>query len=242
MAVVSSSNKEWQDGKGNSQDGALFSPTPGDIEVYPSGNFVNLMKPDPDTILLDDIAHHLSMCVRYAGGISRFYSVAEHCCLVYDLIPFVVDAAKEPNRFVELQKAALLHDAAEAYTGDMTAPLKWSLRVVEPDWSYVDRSNFDKIADRLDDVIGRKFDVDPAMFSDQTLKLCDLWAMKMEAERLTKSRGAHWRWPGDLPYGGRAPSFDDGLRPVEFVGGMRPEYAKRRWCYRAGHFWAGELV
>jgi len=59
-----------------------------------------------------DIAHALSLICRYGGHTARFYSVAEHCVLMsYAVSP-------------ENALAALLHDATEAYVGDMVRPLK----------------------------------------------------------------------------------------------------------------------
>jgi hypothetical protein len=59
-----------------------------------------------------DIAHALSLLCRYGGHVSRFYSVAEHCVLMsYAVAP-------------EHALWALLHDATEAYMGDMIRPLK----------------------------------------------------------------------------------------------------------------------
>jgi 5'-deoxynucleotidase YfbR-like HD superfamily hydrolase len=54
----------------------------------------------------------LSNICRYGGHSDRFYSVAEHCCLLYDN----VNAYYKP--------LALLHDAAEAYIGDIPRPVK----------------------------------------------------------------------------------------------------------------------
>jgi uncharacterized protein len=223
----------------NSEDGALFSPVPESIEVYPSGSFVNLLDPDPDTIHLLDIAHHLSMCCRYAGGVKKFYSVAEHVVLVHDLIPYVVDPARHPNHCVELQRAALLHDAAEAYTGDNTAPLKFSMRVLTAQTAANVRTHsaFDVIADRLDAEIARKFGIDAGLFGDPTLKLVDLWAMRLEAERLTHTGGSHWRWPGDLPYGGKLPESIGTGWPGSPLFGLRPEFAAKRFEHRAAHYW-----
>ncbi|MDF1603372.1 hypothetical protein [Nocardioides sp. YIM 152315] len=70
------------------------------------------LDPRPDEIDTRDIAHALSMICRYGGHASRFYSVAEHCVLM--------------SRAVAPEHAlwALLHDATEAYVGDMVRPLK----------------------------------------------------------------------------------------------------------------------
>jgi hypothetical protein len=68
-------------------------------------------------IALGDIAHHLSMINRFTGATIRPYSVAEHSLLCADL-------AKRSGAGVYLQMAALMHDAHEAYTTDMSSPAK----------------------------------------------------------------------------------------------------------------------
>lgn len=68
--------------------------------------------PEPGDIDIADIARALSHICRYGGHVRRFYSVAEHCCHV---------AAVAPDEF---KLDALLHDAAEAYLGDIPRPIK----------------------------------------------------------------------------------------------------------------------
>ena len=77
-----------------------------------SGRKVNLLAPMADDIDLGDITHALAMQCRYNGNIPNFLSVAEHSILVASLVP------------AELRLAALLHDAAETYIGDIVRPLK----------------------------------------------------------------------------------------------------------------------
>jgi uncharacterized protein len=77
-----------------------------------SGRYVNLLKPDPVSISITDIAHALSQINRFGGHTRRFYSVAQHCVLTSRLVP------------LQYRLHALLHDAAEAYFGDMVQPLK----------------------------------------------------------------------------------------------------------------------
>jgi hypothetical protein len=61
---------------------------------------------------INDIAHGLAYTCRWGGQSDKFYSVAEHSVLV--------------SRYVDAQHRfpALMHDAAEAYIGDIPRPLK----------------------------------------------------------------------------------------------------------------------
>lgn len=71
--------------------------------------------PRAEDVHLIDIAQGLSNCCRYAGQCNRFYSVAEHSILVSRVVP------------EEYALQGLMHDAPEAFLGDVTRPLKRSL-------------------------------------------------------------------------------------------------------------------
>ena len=98
-----------------------------------TGKLVDAEHPTPDMVDIQDIAHALSMTCRYGGHCREFYSVAEHSVHVEELgfkllIPELqlrhsqsTDIIKE---LAELRLAFLLHDAAEAYTGDIISPVK----------------------------------------------------------------------------------------------------------------------
>lgn len=81
--------------------------------VTASGLVIDLFNPDPEKIILSDIAHGLAYTCRWNGATKSYYSVAEHCCRMCDL-------ADTPERKV----TALFHDAEEAYWGDIIKPLK----------------------------------------------------------------------------------------------------------------------
>jgi hypothetical protein len=66
---------------------------------------------------VEDVAHALSQICRYNGQCSRFYSVAEHCLLVEQVVSSYTDD-------VDARRWALVHDAAEAYLCDLPAPIK----------------------------------------------------------------------------------------------------------------------
>lgn len=83
-----------------------------------TGRKVHLWDPQPDQICLEDIAGALSRICRFGGMISRHYSVAQHSVLVSHLCP------------PDLAQIGLLHDATEAYLGDVIGPLKRQLGLV----------------------------------------------------------------------------------------------------------------
>jgi len=85
-----------------------------------SGMQFAFMNPEPYMIRLEDIALALSRTCRYGGHTKRFYSVAEHCCLMSD---FVLHTGGEPLAAF----TALHHDDAEAYIGDLPRPAKQNM-------------------------------------------------------------------------------------------------------------------
>lgn len=89
------------------------------VRTY-TGQHVCLAKPDPSTISLEDIAHHLSMECRWGGATSRHYSVAEHSIWVARFARELVS----PEMREAATVAALLHDAHEAYAKDIPTPMK----------------------------------------------------------------------------------------------------------------------
>lgn len=70
------------------------------------------LDPRPEEVCIRDIAHHLAHICRFNGACRVHYSVAQHSVMVADLLPD------------ELKLWGLLHDATEAYVGDMVRPLK----------------------------------------------------------------------------------------------------------------------
>ena len=81
------------------------------IQTYTGRKFV-LTDPRPEDVCIEDIAHSLSLQCRFNGHCIDHYSVAEHSHRVSGIVP------------PEHALAGLLHDAAEAYIGDMVKPLK----------------------------------------------------------------------------------------------------------------------
>jgi uncharacterized protein len=86
-----------------------------------TGRKVDVQEPDPSMVDIEDIAHALSLVCRFGGHCRDFYSVAEHSLLVEREA-----RSRRPSiRLVpQFQLACLLHDAAEAYIGDIVTPVK----------------------------------------------------------------------------------------------------------------------
>jgi hypothetical protein len=102
------------------------------LQTY-TGRAFPILTPTVEDVDPRDIAHALSMICRYGGHASRFYSVAEHCLLI--------------SEAVSPENAAwgLLHDAGEAYLGDVITPLKRLL----PDYKVIEHRLQDVICDRF---------------------------------------------------------------------------------------------
>jgi hypothetical protein len=92
-------------------------PAPGPYLQTVSGRWVNPFDPDPEQIDAGDIARALANQCRFGGHCRVFYSVAQHSVIVSELV-------ERRGGDAEDVFAALMHDASEAYLGDMPHPLK----------------------------------------------------------------------------------------------------------------------
>lgn len=107
------------------------------------------LDPRPEEIDPVDIAHALSLICRYGGHTTRFYSVAEHCVHLSYAVP------------AEHALWALLHDATEAYVGDMVRPLKHHM----PEYRAAE--------DQVAIAVAKRFGLDPMWIDSAVVKDAD---------------------------------------------------------------------
>jgi len=138
-----------------------------------SGIAFDLLNPQPEMILIDDIAHSLALINRFNGAAIFPYSVAQHSLYVAGLLP------------PKLKLHGLLHDAAEAYVGDMVSPLK----KIMPEYKEVEA----KISKVVADVFGLSYPA-PA-----EVKKADLAVLSAEREQVLNPSYGPWYKDFPLP-------------------------------------------
>jgi hypothetical protein len=131
-----------------------------------SGGYIEPCNADPDDIFISDIAHALALANRWSGntqyleqtpamllqsiepGDPFFYSVAQHSCIVHDIVV---------RRFGSVAAFyALMHDASEAYLVDIPRPIKPELTNYYEIEARLMKVILDKFAITLDDQIKKQ--------------------------------------------------------------------------------------
>lgn len=127
-----------------------------------NGVAFDLLHPRADMVRTGDVAHHLAQINRFVGALERPYSVAQHSLLVFTLL------SEAGHRDPRVLLQGLVHDAAEAYVGDVSAPLKRLL----PDYRRVEARVWAACAGHF----GVSAELDPAVkAADWTACCLEAW-------------------------------------------------------------------
>jgi len=133
-----------------------------------------LSRPDPGLVRLKDIAYALSRICRFTGHCRRFYSVGQHSIVVAGWL-------KANGYPPHVQMAGLLHDAAEAYVGDLSTAVKGLI------------SGYKEIEEGVLYAIFQALNLDwPTREVWSAVKTADLAVLAVEAEHLMPSKGSWW--------------------------------------------------
>ena len=135
---------------------------------------------------IEDIAHSLSNLCRHNGHINGFYSVSQHCMRVSTKLA-------ELGFNNKIQLCGLLHDASEAYLGDLAAPIKHYLH------------DYNKLEKIYQDVIFRRFDIESEWHKYHTeIKKVDKNIYYEELEYFQTLRAESRKNINNTPYNNKA--------------------------------------
>ena len=159
-----------------------------------NGEYFDFTEPDTAKYGIFEVAYALSNICRYTGHTLDFYSVAQHSVLVSYLVP----------EMYALE--GLLHDAHEAFVGDMSAPLKSLL------------PGYRDLEDTVQAAVRRRFGVPEA--DNPYVKQADLKALATEKRDLMKTGTSPVAWEileGIDPYEGPITPQDPSEALISFI-------------------------
>lgn len=127
------------------------------IRLHSGGKF-HFLNPRINEINIEDIVWNLSHICRFTGATKKFYCVAQHSCIVHDILPD------------ELKPEGLLHDATESTMSDLNSVVKSLLPA------------YKKMEVRVEKIFAEKFNLDFPY--DPRVKEADLIALATEKRDL----------------------------------------------------------
>lgn len=158
------------------------------IEIY-GGRKFHFARPSMGEIAVEAVAHSLSQLCRYNGHTKRFYSVAEHACLLSDWVMY------QPWATARDGLTALHHDDAEHIIGDLPRPIKATM----PEFKAAEKI--------LDEVIAEKFGteyplpewlhaIDNRIIKDERLAVMKPSGFDWGTDQLVSLGVPFWHWTG----------------------------------------------
>lgn len=146
--------------KSDEKSRVIYGPT----ILLSNGEYFDFLDPGASKWGDHELGTALGKVCRFAGHCDGFYSVAEHSLHVASLVP------------PAFRLAALLHDAHEAFTGDITYPLKRLLGDI-----------IKSIEARIDAVIAQRFGLGTEATNDPIIKRADRWMLWIEQRALMRN-------------------------------------------------------
>ena len=142
------------------------------IQTYTGKKFW-LLDPRPEDICIEDIGHALSLICRFGGHCRSFYCVAQHSL-------YCSEQSDEEHAF-----QLLMHDATEAYCGDIVRPFKPFL------------TNYNDIEENILLCIRKKFKFD---YDHKYVKIIDNRMLATEVRDIIPSEVANTFHIVEKPY------------------------------------------
>lgn len=150
------------------------------IQTHSTRTF-RLDRPSPLDVDIHDIAHSLALQNRFNGHTIVPYSVAQHCVLVSRIVEQRAGEYPAPEIPINEPLLGLLHDAHEAYTGDLVSPVK---RLISNAWQIVE--------DNAESAVQMAFALPCRPSFPQIVRDADMIALATEVRDLMPTpRGGH---------------------------------------------------
>lgn len=187
----------------------LPAPTPPDADAFivlVDGAELHLQQPAPGSITAAALAWSLAQLNRFTGHARRPYSVAEHSLLVAEILEREHGVTANSLDGAMALMAGLMHDAHEAFCGDLHTPGK---RAVGPGWRQFEG--------RLEHAVHNAFALHGAMaLHGELVKFADLQALATERRDLLPPAATPWACLA-------------GVEPLRWVNLASPEREAMAW-------------
>lgn len=188
--------------------------------------YMDVFDPKPEHLSPTVIAGALSNLCRFGGRSQTFYSVAQHSCLCATIFglhetylrkeyPDDVRLLGETSQRVKL--ALLLHDASEAFIGDVPRPLRSGERSILGE-------GYRRAEEAIMREVGKRYEIpDPKWWRNRLVQTIDGLALFVERQMLfPETKRDHWVGQEDYT---KSPVRSDYLDLIP----EEPLLARRRW-------------
>jgi len=188
------------------------------------GRSIDLLSPTADRIDFDEIAHTLANINRYAGSFEKPISVAQHTIIAVDAAPF------------SLKPWVVLHDAHEAFIGDLTRPTVSALECIagglELGAGLAFRRALDELRRRHDEAIYTAAGLPmPSVEQARQIEKYDLIALSTERRDFLARPRFRWGAIDHVPPAPRRygflPPFETGTKLAQVFRTLLPALSER---------------